>query len=598
MKKILGFILFFVFSVQVFAQFQERWWEARSAPFHLRMEDPQEALRQLEADNRRNQELWASELAAQRAALSEDRRISDAITMTATPSVSTGTTESGNPEMNLNINFTYSTHPEQSSVSIVADDYPLGRYNPNHSNASRLMLEFARNKIETEMAQYFTPGRRITINITGETDGAPVLGLPYFGEYGNFHNSPVILNGRPSQITVTSDEGISTNAQLGFLRAQGIEDFLKRSVAPLRATNNTYQIFANENIERGGQFRRISVEMTIHGAFNERFNMLPQDSDDNNDDALSMVRVILPTVTGPAARNFSHMRLQQHDGMLLVIYDLAAMADVEMHVSFDNGNRFMGPLEHVMGAVGLNVAPGKDRIIMWNVVEEVGYVDHPQTVIKLIGVERDEEEEVEIEEVIPGAELSRMYYKNVIRLEGGAGIPVSRIDEPYKGYNFHIGGLYTYNFSPYFGLDLIKLKFEHGRAHWNDATCLNCDLERNITSIQAMTGFRLSTPHFGKEKNTNAFTALRGGISHISENGSYWTIGGREGKVAYKNEDIDRFRACMEWDVGIQYKRVYFALSLNGFYVRDLLHRDWRPFFPFHGIKIGVDILRKNPVYY
>ena len=596
MKKISSFIIVFVlFSGHVFAQ--ERWWEARSSPFHLRIEDPQEALRQLEENSRRAQEQWAAELAAQREALSEDRRISDAVEMTAVPSVTFSMSEDGIPDMSLNIIFSYVVDPQPGTVSFISDDYPVGRYNPYHSNASTLMLEFARNKIETELAQYFSSGRAITINITGETDGAPVLGLPYFGEFGNFYDRRVMLNGQPSLITVISDDGISTNAQLGFLRAQGIENFLRREVAPLRNTNNEFQTFVVENVERGGQYRRISIEMTIHGAFNDRLNMVPQtlgDNNENNNDALTAVRIILPTVIGPAAHNFSNQRLQQHDGTLLVIYDLAAMADVEMFVSFDNGTTFSEPLVHVTGAIGKDVLPGKDRTIIWDVFEEVGYVNEPNTVIKLIGIERDD---VIVEEQEDNEAGNMPYYKEIVRIEGGAGIPISRLDEPYKGYNFHLGALYTYNLSPYFGFDLVKVKFETGKAYWNREDCLNCDHERNITTVQAMAGFRLSSPHFGKEKNTNLFTAIRAGAAFTSENGYYWTIGGRDGKVNYGNADINRFRPSMEWDVGVQYKRVYFAVSLNGFYVPEVLHRDWRTFFPFHGIKIGADVLRRHPVY-
>ena len=563
----------------------QRRWEANSDPFHLRTEDSQEVLRRLQEDYRRAQEQWAQELAAQRAALSEDSRVSDAIQMVAIPNVTFNRRVDGTPEMNLVVNFSYSTQPEQpGTVSIVSDDYPLGRYNPNHSNATRLMLDFARNKMETELVQYYAQGREITINITGETDGSPVLGrLPYYGDYGNFVNRPITLNGRPGQITVTSDEGITTNAQLGFLRAQGIEDFLRRDVGPLQATNNSYQTFVVENPGRGGQYRRISVEMIIHGAFNDRLSMLPDT--DENDEFVSILHFDVPA-TGPIEQSFSNLRLQYHDGTLLVIYDLEKTTDIEMHVSFDNGETFRGPLRRVVGAVGRNVTPGKEKIIIWNVVEEVGYVDYPQTVIKLIGVEKEE------------PVTSRVYYKHIIGIEGGAGIPISRVDEPYDGYNFHFGARYTYNISPYFGVEVIKLKFEKGRAYWENDNSLNSDCERNLTTVQALAGLRATTPHFGVRNNITVFTALRAGMAFSSENGYYWTMGGRDQIRYYQNNELKRFRPAFEWDIGVQYKRVYLAASLNGFRVTDLLHRDWRQIFPFHGIKIGVDIARWMPVEY
>ena len=68
-------------------------------------------------------------------------------------------------------------------------------------------------------------------------------------------------------MTVTQKTGVKTNGQLAFLRTQGVEDFLKNQVEPLKHTENNFQSFAVENKEKGGGYRRVSVEMTIRGAF-------------------------------------------------------------------------------------------------------------------------------------------------------------------------------------------------------------------------------------------------------------------------------------------------------------------------------------------
>ena len=68
-------------------------------------------------------------------------------------------------------------------------------------------------------------------------------------------------------MTVTQKTGVTTNGQLAFLRTQGVEHFLKTEVEPLKRTENTFQEFAVENKEKGGGYRRVSVEMTIRGAF-------------------------------------------------------------------------------------------------------------------------------------------------------------------------------------------------------------------------------------------------------------------------------------------------------------------------------------------
>ena len=77
------------------------------------------------------------------------------------------------------------------------------------------------------------------------------------------------MNGEPYNMAVTQKTGITTNGQLAFLRTQGVEDFLKTQVEPLKHTDNTFQEFAVENKEKGGGYRRVSVEMTIRGAFSD-----------------------------------------------------------------------------------------------------------------------------------------------------------------------------------------------------------------------------------------------------------------------------------------------------------------------------------------
>ena len=93
--------------------------------------------------------------------------------------------------------------------------------------------------------------------------------IDYKGEYGDFNDKPITLNGAPNKMTVTRQTGVTTNGQLAFLRTQGVEHFLKTQVVPLKHTQNTFQEFAVENKEKGGGYRRVSVEMTIHDVFTD-----------------------------------------------------------------------------------------------------------------------------------------------------------------------------------------------------------------------------------------------------------------------------------------------------------------------------------------
>lgn len=92
----------------------------------------------------------------------------------------------------------------------------------------------------------------------------------------------------------------------------------------------------------------------------------------------------LQQVTGIPAANVSNVRVSQQGGMLIVTYDLAVRSDVEVLVSFDNGATFRGPLRHVSGAVGRNQQPQRDKVLIWSIVPEIGYVDFPHMIVKVV----------------------------------------------------------------------------------------------------------------------------------------------------------------------------------------------------------------------
>ena len=87
--------------------------------------------------------------------------------------------------------------------------------------------------------------------------------------------------------------------------------------------------------------------------------------------------------TTSAQNHVSNIRVQQADDQLIVMYDLAERADIEAYVSFDGGATYQGPLQHVSGAVGKDIAPERNKMFMWDIVKEVGYVDYQNVVIKI-----------------------------------------------------------------------------------------------------------------------------------------------------------------------------------------------------------------------
>ncbi len=251
MKKFLLATIMISLSAMCFGQEVE----TVSERFHYRYLKKEQTKEQIQKDNEERQRNWQEELAAMKANLAEGQRVSDNVKIEVQTEVQ---------DNNLVVSVAYET----LVVADAADDYALGKYTIQNSNACMLMCNFLKNKLEKDLAEYLKEGAKVDVKITGATDGTPIRSkIAYNGEYGDFTDKPITLNGVPYIMTVTQKSGITTNGHLAFLRTQGVEDFLKTQVEPLKHTENTFQEFAVENKEKGGGYRRVSVEMTIRGAF-------------------------------------------------------------------------------------------------------------------------------------------------------------------------------------------------------------------------------------------------------------------------------------------------------------------------------------------
>ena len=102
-----------------------------------------------------------------------------------------------------------------------------------------------------------------------------------------------------------------------------------------------------------------------------------------------IITLMLCSIAGMAAAqsSVSNIKVQQSDSLLTVTYKLTEKADIEAYVSFDNGLTFRGPLQHVSGSIGKGQSPDKNKKFVWNIVKEVGYVDYPNTIIKIVAIE-------------------------------------------------------------------------------------------------------------------------------------------------------------------------------------------------------------------
>ena len=251
MKRILLISILIVLSAMCFGQEVE----TVSERFHYRYLKKEQTKEQIQKDNEARQRNWQEELEAMKANLAEGQRVSDKVKVEVL-------TDAQPPDLIVSVAY------ETLNLSEEADDYALGKYTIQSSNACMLMCNFLKNKLENDLAEYLKEGTKVDVKITGATDGVPIRSkIAYKGEYGNFIDKQITLNGAPYSMTVTQKTGVTTNGQLAFLRTQGVEDFLKTQVESLKHTENTFQEYAVENKEKGGGYRRVSVEMTIRGAF-------------------------------------------------------------------------------------------------------------------------------------------------------------------------------------------------------------------------------------------------------------------------------------------------------------------------------------------
>ena len=106
---------------------------------------------------------------------------------------------------------------------------------------------------------------------------------------------------------------------------------------------------------------------------------------------VATLNLLLPTTLNAQEKEIvSNVRVQQSDTLLIITYDLTVKAEIKVYVSFDGGKTYKGPLKYVSGEVGKGIAPRKNKVIIWDVVSEVGYVDEDNVVIDVEAIEEIE----------------------------------------------------------------------------------------------------------------------------------------------------------------------------------------------------------------
>ena len=169
---------------------------------------------------------------------------------------------------NQALKVTYSYALTNDTMKFQTDDFGPGKYLVNESNALQVTLAVMKKNIEGKLAKYITPIKKISITVNGSADAVPIKTvIPYKGEFGDQLIEDCNLDGKTQKMEVTMSKGINTNLSLAFLRSYAVRDYLKNNIFQQKYTNLKYHHSATVSEQRGGQFRRVFIEMIVYKAF-------------------------------------------------------------------------------------------------------------------------------------------------------------------------------------------------------------------------------------------------------------------------------------------------------------------------------------------
>lgn len=194
----------------------------------------------------------------------EKNTISDHTNIAVKANVESSTNADGKKIMNYVTDFSYTVEKNFSAQ----EDFGPGKYKTEESGAAMSMLEIIKQSLEGELAEYVKSGKKLLIKITGMADAMPINNkIAYDGSYGEYEGEPVYKNNALNNITLTKAEGITQNEQLAFVRALGVKDFLSKNIEGVSKMDTNYNYYIEVTSGKGGEFRRINVQLIFVDAF-------------------------------------------------------------------------------------------------------------------------------------------------------------------------------------------------------------------------------------------------------------------------------------------------------------------------------------------
>lgn len=194
----------------------------------------------------------------------EQNTISDHTNIAVKTNVESSTNAEGKRIMNYITDFSYTVEKEYSAQ----EDFAPGKYKAEESGAAMSMMEIIKQAFEGEFASYIKSGKKLQIKITGMADAMPINNtITYDGCYGEYVGEPVYKNNALGNITLTKKVSISQNEQLAFARALGVKDYLTKNIPGITQMDTDYKYNVMVTSGKGGEYRRINVNITFIDAF-------------------------------------------------------------------------------------------------------------------------------------------------------------------------------------------------------------------------------------------------------------------------------------------------------------------------------------------
>jgi len=166
------------------------------------------------------------------------------------------------------LKVTYSYTLKNDTMKFRTDDFGPGKYLVNESNALQVTLAEMKKSIEGKLAKYITSNKEISITINGSADAVPIKNIiQYKEEFGQKVIEICDLDGKVLKMEVAKSSGIHNNQTLAFLRSYAVRDYLKNNIFLEKYSNLKYHHSASVSGQRGGQFRRVFIEMIVYNAF-------------------------------------------------------------------------------------------------------------------------------------------------------------------------------------------------------------------------------------------------------------------------------------------------------------------------------------------